>query len=267
MATMSFAILIKVAKEGGGFHNYVWNKPSTGQLAAKVGHAVYLDKWNWMIGTGLYTDDVRAEVAAMQGELETSIDRTTGVLALLSAAGVLLAALFTWSIRLSEQRFADRRLKDLTHRIVEVQEDERKRVSTELHDGISQLLVSARYGLDQALARTGKSKARLLQRLKNPWGRSKALFQRCVEYQWRFAHLSLMTSGLLLQLRALGRDFAESSGSESSNTETQRTNGHISSNAQTALYRVAQEALTNIAKHSNATKVWIRLKLIKNLLA
>ena len=137
--------LLKVAKAGGGFHNYVWNKPSTGELAPKIGHAIFLKEWGWMIGTGLYTDDVEAEISAMRTSLGSSIDRTKTVLLALTIAGILLATIFTMMIRLSEQRFADQRLKELTNRIVEVQEDERKRVSTELHDGISQLLVSARY--------------------------------------------------------------------------------------------------------------------------
>ena len=77
----------------------------TGELASKVGHAVFLDKWKWMIGTGLYTDDVQSEMAIMRNTLQSSIEQTTSVLLVLSAVGVLLAALFTWAIRLSEQRF------------------------------------------------------------------------------------------------------------------------------------------------------------------
>jgi len=257
--------LINVAKAGGGFHNYVWNKPSTGELAAKIGHAVFLDRWNWMIGTGLYTDDVRLEVAEMRGALKTSLDRTTTVLLMLSAAGVLLAALFTWAIRLSEQKFADQRLKDLTHRIVEVQEDERKRVSTELHDGISQLLVSARYGLDQAMVKAGnKTGARTA--LEKSMQTIESAISEVRRISMALRPSVLDDIGLSAAIASLGRDFAESSGFKI-HCQTQKVGNRLSSKAQTALYRVAQEALTNIAKHSDASNVWLSLQVTDDLIA
>ncbi len=250
--------LIRVAKAGGGFHEYVWNKPSTGKLASKVGHAVFLDKWKWMIGTGLYTDDVEAEVAAMRGTLQSSINQTTSVLLVLFAAGVLLAALFTWAIRLSEQRFANQRLKDLTHRIVEVQEDERKRVSTELHDGISQMLVSARYGLDQAMAHVGKTAS-----AKSALEKSMVTIENAIAEVRRIS-MALRPSvlddiGLAAAIASLGREFGEDAGIHVI-TNVVRLEKRLNSKAQTALYRVAQEALTNIAKHAKASNVWITLQ-------
>lgn len=250
--------LIKVAKEGGGFHAYVWNKPSTGELANKVGHAVFLDKWKWMIGTGLYTDDVEAEVAAMRESLRSSINQTSSVLLMLFAAGVVLAALFTWAIRLSEQRFANERLKDLTHRIVEVQEDERKRVSKELHDGISQMLVSARYGLDSAMANVGKTAT-----AKSALAKSMTTIENAIAEVRRIS-MALRPSvlddiGLAAAIASLGREFGESSGVKVVSNVV-RLENRVSSKAQTALYRVAQEALTNIAKHAQAENVWITLR-------
>ncbi len=249
--------LIAVAKAGGGFHRYVWNKPSTGELASKVGHAVFLDKWKWMIGTGLYTDDVQSEMAIMRNTLQSSIEQTTSVLLVLSAVGVLLAALFTWAIRLSEQRFANERLKDLTHRIVEVQEDERKRVSTELHDGISQMLVSARYGLDLAMAKTENRSA-----AQSAMKKSMKTIENAIAEVRRIS-MALRPSvlddiGLAAAIASLARDFGENAGVRVE-TSTVRLENRLSSKAQTALYRVAQEALTNIAKHADAETVWVTL--------
>jgi two-component system NarL family sensor kinase len=48
-------------------------------------------------------------------------------------------------LNISEQRQADRKLKALAHRVVSSQEEERARVSRELHDHICQLLVSIKY--------------------------------------------------------------------------------------------------------------------------
>jgi len=250
--------LIRIAKAGGGFHAYVWNKPSTSELASKVGHAVFLDKWKWMIGTGLYVDDVETEIAAMRGTLQSSIKHTTTVLLILSAAGVLLAALFTGLIRFSEQRFANQRLKELTHRIVEVQEDERKRVSTELHDGISQMLVSARYGLDLAMTHSNETPA-----ARSALHKSMSTIENAIAEVRRIS-MALRPSvlddiGLAAAIASLGRDFGEHTGVHVESNVV-RLENRVTSNAQTALYRVAQEALTNIAKHSQARNVWITLR-------
>lgn len=249
--------LIAAAKSGAGFHNYVWNKPSTGALAPKIGHAVFLDKWKWMIGTGLYVDDLDAEIAAMKTALQTSIDHTKFVLIAFTIAGISLAALFTWFIRLSEQRFADERLRQLTHRVVEVQEDERKRVSKELHDGISQLLVSARYGLDQAMSRT-KSNTDAKVPLIKSMGTIDTAINEVRRISMALRPSVLDDIGLAEAISSLARDFADQRSVEI-DIDTKKVGKRISKKAQTALYRVAQESLTNIAKHSNASKVSVQL--------
>ena len=58
--------LIEKAKEGGGLHSYLWEKPSAGTIAEKFSFAVGLDKWEWMLGTGVYLDDVFAQTAAVR---------------------------------------------------------------------------------------------------------------------------------------------------------------------------------------------------------
>ncbi|MEP4804621.1 MAG: cache domain-containing protein, partial [Hyphomicrobiales bacterium] len=142
--------LVQRAQDGGGFYRYIWNKPTTDQPAEKLGYADYLPKWGWMFGTGLYIDDIEREVAILKAQTEDNIDQTALILFAITFIAVLLVSGLLFAIRLSEERFADSKLKDLTKRIVDVQESERKRVSTELHDGISQLLVGARYSLDLA---------------------------------------------------------------------------------------------------------------------
>ena len=51
--------LIDVSKnENGGFINYVWNKPTTNKLTNKISYAISFKPWRWMIGTGVYLDDI-----------------------------------------------------------------------------------------------------------------------------------------------------------------------------------------------------------------
>ncbi len=68
--------LLRVAEEGGGFHRYVWNKPSTGQLEEKISYVVQLKRWRWMMGTGLYIDDISREVAKARQQVQFNVRNT-----------------------------------------------------------------------------------------------------------------------------------------------------------------------------------------------
>ena len=46
------ANLIERAREGGGYHRYFWEKPSTSETVDKISYAIALDKWGWMLGHG-----------------------------------------------------------------------------------------------------------------------------------------------------------------------------------------------------------------------
>ncbi|MEA3554077.1 MAG: cache domain-containing protein [Campylobacterota bacterium] len=51
--------LIDISKNiDGGYVNYVWNKPTTNKLSPKVSYAISYKPWNWMIGSGVYLDDI-----------------------------------------------------------------------------------------------------------------------------------------------------------------------------------------------------------------
>ncbi len=61
--------LMKAAKAGGGFVSYLWPKPGEEEPQPKLSYAEYFEPWDWMLGTGVYVDDVNKEVAAKEKEL------------------------------------------------------------------------------------------------------------------------------------------------------------------------------------------------------
>ena len=65
--------LVKVAFAGGGFVEYYWENPTTKQEALKLSYAGMLDQWNFMIGIGIYLDDIDKKVAQMQHETDGQI--------------------------------------------------------------------------------------------------------------------------------------------------------------------------------------------------
>ncbi|MBN9672360.1 cache domain-containing protein [Roseibium aggregatum] len=249
--------LIEAARQGGRFHQYVWNKPSTGTVEEKLGYAILLDKWGWMLGTGLYTDDIAREVVAIRADFARSISQTLLVTFMITLAAIVIAGSLIAGVRFSEQRFADSRLKELTNRIFQVQEQERKRVSTELHDSISQLLVSVRYGVEMIHSEAGHTTELQTQAAKC----LKTLDGTIAEVRRisRDLRPSILDDiGLAAALISLGKEFQSQSGI-TVNVSAEQTLSRLSEGAKTALYRVVQECMTNVARHSRATEVSISL--------
>ncbi|MEM6462492.1 MAG: cache domain-containing protein [Pseudomonadota bacterium] len=249
--------LIDRAKSGGEFYPFIWKKPSTGEYVQKLGYSVYLDKWNWMLGTGIYLDEVSRQVAIVQQSLESNVGETRLFLVVLMLGAVLLTAATIAAARLSEQRFADARLKQLSARQVDIQEEERKRVSRELHDSISQLLVSARYGLESAMKGSSDSK------VKEPIEKSMHALDNAISEVRRIS-MALRPSvlddmGLSAAIKSLANAFQKQTGIEVE-VEAEPMADRLSDEVKTALYRVTQEALTNVAKHSDAKTVQISLR-------
>lgn len=82
-----------VAAEGSGFVAYMWQwKDDPDRIVPKISYVKGFEPWGWIIGTGVYTEDVDAEVAAITGRLQASALAILGVVALLLY--VLLRASF-----------------------------------------------------------------------------------------------------------------------------------------------------------------------------
>ena len=250
--------LIERAKEGGGLHQYKWEKPSTGTVADKLSFAVGLEKWGWMLGTGVYLDDVYALTAAAEADLISHINTTFLIVAAITIPSVIAVFLASFMITMHERRLADSRLKELTQRVIDTQEEERARIARELHDGISQSMVAARYMLDLALAKVrsgADDTAAIIQRGAN--GLNNAIKEvRRISHDLRPGLLDDL--GLSAALEALTSSFSERTGIVV-DLKTVAFKNVLLPEARTALYRVAQEALTNIERHAQASEVRIVL--------
>jgi len=66
--------LIDISKQKeGGFVNYVWNKPTTNQLTNKISYAISYKPFNWMIGSGVYLDDIEDVLLQKKKEYKKKI--------------------------------------------------------------------------------------------------------------------------------------------------------------------------------------------------
>jgi methyl-accepting chemotaxis protein len=64
-----FINFVKIVKNGGeGFHSYKWPKPGFEKPVPKISYIKGLKEWEWVIGSGLYTDDVEAELSEIKSK-------------------------------------------------------------------------------------------------------------------------------------------------------------------------------------------------------
>jgi len=247
--------LIARAREGGGFVRYHWYKPSAGQQAPKLGYSVGLPRWNWMLGTGIYLDDVQATMAQIDRQVTANVTATmwwiTGIavlsIALIGACGVVL--------NVSESRIADAKLRLLARQVVKSQEAERAHLSRELHDSTSQTLVSIKLLMESVIVKLGEAAPptlhKALERLKAALGEV-----RNISHRLRPAELDVL--GLPAALDHLCAEFADSSG-VSLSMKVRGEIEHLPDEIKTVLFRVTQEALTNIEKHADASRITVWL--------
>ncbi len=253
--------LIGKAKAGGGVENYMWVKPSTGKVVAKIGYVVLLERWGWVLGIGLYRDDVDIALAKIDAQTSANIRNTMLWIVAIAVAAVLFIALAALALNVSEYRVADAKLKVLAQRVVRSQEDERARLSRDLHDGISQLLVSIKLQVESGIAiMTGQPHRADTARL--AFDRAATQLNDVLGEVRRISHdlrpALLDDLGLAPALGHLASEFAELTGTPTAF----RVDGPvdtISAAANTVLFRIAQETLTNVRRHAVATSVQMRL--------
>lgn len=158
---------------------------------------------------------------------------------------------------ITQQKKADRELRSLHARVIYAQETERKRLARELHDGVGQILSGVKFRLDSLpgnISLSGKAAAKVLKV-------SGFLDRAILEVRRVSKNLmppELEDLGLEPALRALCREFRERAGVDV-RLRTGRVPECVAPELALALYRIAQEALNNIGKHSRATMAAIEL--------
>lgn len=261
-------LLIHRAQQGGGFVTYPWERPSTHRIEPKLGYVLMLDRWGWMVGTGIYLDDVTAALGQIDQHASANIKRTLLWIGMIGTFGMLVIGACGLALNITDHRSADAKFKLLAHQVVESQEAERARLSRELHDGISQMLVSTKLLLESVPAQL-KLTAPRVAAVDAPIAKALAQLNRTLGEIRRISHdlrpAMLDDFGLAAALAQLGREFGEMGRVPGANVtvDTSAANGMpLPESINTALFRIAQEALTNIACHAGATSVMLTLAVL-----
>jgi PAS domain S-box-containing protein len=153
------------------------------------------------------------------------------------------------------QKHAADELRRLTTRLLGVQEEERRQVAYDIHDGLGQLITASSMHLETFCANRETGQQAVLDE-------ELAKTRRClqdavVEMRRMVSHLGpllLEDLGLVEASRKLLSDLAERVGWETE-FESHLDDDRLHPTAETAVYRIVQEALSNAAKHAAAPKV------------
>ncbi len=160
---------------------------------------------------------------------------------------------------LEESRHMQEQLRRLSHQILNAQEEERKRISRELHDEIAQAMVGINVHLEALTHEATDDPENLKRKIK----RTQQLVEKMVESVHRFARelrpTTLDDLGLIPALHAFLKEFTKRTGVRARLTVFAAIEQlHIAK--RTVLYRVAHEALNNVASHAQASRVDVSIE-------
>jgi signal transduction histidine kinase len=151
--------------------------------------------------------------------------------------------------------------RDAVRRVVEAQELERTRLARELHDETGQALTSILLGLksleDGADGDDDRAAVAELRQL------VVSTLQDVRRLAVELRPAALDDFGLVPALERL-RDIVEERGAITVDVQSELSDDRLPSDAETALYRIAQEAFTNVLKHAGASRVTVKLGLRDN---
>jgi two-component system, NarL family, sensor histidine kinase UhpB len=149
-----------------------------------------------------------------------------------------------------------RRLRDIAARALNATEEERKRIARELHDGTAQTLAALRVRLRVArAAEDAEVRSQLLERIGAELGEATEEIRRIAQ-GLRPPALDML--GLAPAIDSFARGIGDTTGLDVV-TEITPVEDLLAPEAELALYRIVQEALSNVSRHASAERVTIRL--------
>jgi PAS domain S-box-containing protein len=165
---------------------------------------------------------------------------------------------------ISAQKRVEHAMRALSSRLVDRQESERKFVAQELHDGIGGKLTAVKYSIEKLINELQQKKDPLEVPLEDILS---IVHDTMDETQriYRNLHPAILDDlGLYAALRSLCREFTEVYNPINIDTDFEVPEHLVQDPLKILIYRILQEALNNVAKHSQADRVKVSLRHVKN---
>ena len=161
-----------------------------------------------------------------------------------------------------------KRLRSLSAKLITAQEEERKRIATELHDGVGQTISAIKFNLESLLATnwTENEEQDKKQHLKKVIGRLSDAVEEIRRISMGLRPSMIDELGLIITIQWLCRGFQEDFPAIKIEQELYLNEEEVSEIQKVSIFRIVQEALNNIAKYSQADKVSIVLTSAQNII-
>jgi len=160
---------------------------------------------------------------------------------------------------IKERKRAEAHLRSLTAKVLNIQDEERRRIARDLHDGVGQTLAGAL----MAAAQARSCGAQLPAACESELRQIEDLLQQGTREVRTVSHLLhpplLDESGLMSAIRWYVEEFSKRSRIEVTLELDEETN-RLTQEIKTAVFRIVQEALTNVYRHSKAQVARIEIK-------
>jgi PAS domain S-box-containing protein len=200
---------------------------------------------------------------------DSQVGSSEGEMRLKLTDGSLIFANFSFS-KLSRDKSAtgvlitdltpQRQQMDLALRLQSVQDDERKRLARELHDSVGQLLVAIGMNMETVRLQTHKLDPHGVRAFKDNVAMLNQVSREIRTISYLLHPPLLDIAGLASALRWYVDGFSERS-QISVNLEIPDDFGRLSSEMEIAIFRIVQECLSNISRHSGGNSAAIRLRM------
>ena len=150
-------------------------------------------------------------------------------------------------------------LRDYLAAVTLAQEEERRRLARELHDDTTQTLIALTHRVEMCEKATGDS-ARLAGRLNEVRELATGALESVRRLIYDLRPLYLEDVGLLSALDMLASDMSRSAGAPPVELDVVGTPRRLLADVELAVYRIVQEALSNVVRHAGATTAQVRVE-------
>ncbi|HTY10066.1 MAG TPA: PAS domain S-box protein [Bacteroidota bacterium] len=158
---------------------------------------------------------------------------------------------------ITDRKIADEMLRELPIRIINAQESERRRVARELHDSVNQILSSVKFRIEGVEERTPRKNKALLNVVASAKSSLEKAMQEVRRISQNLRPSELDDLGVIPAVRSMCEEFEEVTKVDV-DLKFLRFPKKLSPEIEVTMYRIIQEALSNVAKHSEATHLAVR---------
>jgi PAS domain S-box-containing protein len=168
-------------------------------------------------------------------------------------------------IDVTERKIAQDALAALSGRLIEAQDEERKRIAREIHDDYNQRLAVLAIDLEELAENVGESSGEGSQKVHELFNRISELGADLHSLSHRLHSSTLESLGLVAGLKAFCAEFSDQQGIQVDFASENVPRG-IPGDMALCIFRIAQEALRNVKRHSGANRAEVRLEWSDNSL-